>query len=63
MADNGILATYEQIKSLIEASEHDVVKAAGGTNAAGTRVRKQMQELKALSQTMRQQILDARNAD
>ena len=37
---------YEQLKSLIAEIEADMSKAEGGNKAAGTRVRKQMQDYK-----------------
>ena len=38
---------FENLKRLIQESEDDVAKATGGNKAAGTRVRKKMQEIKA----------------
>lgn len=55
-----MLETYEQIKALIGDMEDDIRKAAGGNKAAGTRVRKQMQDLKGLSQQMRTRVLENR---
>jgi hypothetical protein len=55
-----MLETYEQIKTLIEDMDDDIRKAAGGNKAAGTRVRKQMQDLKGLSQQMRTRVLENR---
>lgn len=54
------LETYEQLKKAVLACEDDVRKAAGGTKAAGTRVRKAMQEIKALAQEVRKQVLEGR---
>ncbi len=58
-----MLETYEQLKSLIASIEEDVQKAAGGNRAAGTRVRKQLQEVKNISQTLRVEILEARDGE
>jgi len=44
---------YENIKTIIASMEADVQKFYGGNNAAGTRVRKALQELKKASQAMR----------
>lgn len=43
---------YEQLKSLVEAAADDIAKAEGGNKAAGTRVRKSMQDIKAAAQAV-----------
>ena len=58
-----MLETYEQLKNLISAVEDDIRKAAGGNKAAGTRVRKQMQDVKNCAQELRKQVLEARDSD
>jgi len=58
-----MLETYEQLKNLVNAVEDDIRKAAGGNKAAGTRVRKQMQEVKNAAQELRKQVLEARDSD
>lgn len=55
-----MLEIYEQIKNLVAAMEDDVRKAAGGNRAAGTRVRKSMQDLKNLAQSLRVKVLENR---
>lgn len=55
-----MLETYEQLKSMIESLDDDVRKAAGGNKAAGTRIRKQLQDVKNLAQSLRVQILEQR---
>ncbi len=55
-----MLETYEQLKSVIASVEDDLRKAAGGNKAAGTRVRKQMQEVKNMAQELRKQVLEHR---
>lgn len=57
-----MLETYEQIKALIGDMDEDIRKAAGGNKAAGTRVRKQMQDLKNLAQQMRTRVLENRES-
>jgi len=52
--------TYQQLRQLIDAAEEDVQKASEGNKAAGTRVRKTMQDVRELAQTLRKQILEAR---
>lgn len=48
---------YEQMKSLLESIQPDVDKFyQKGTKSSGTKIRKAMQELKALAQDQRAQI-------
>ncbi len=54
---------YEQLKRLVEDVSDDVAKAVGGNKAAGTRVRKTMQEIKNTAQEVRKQILDVRTKE
>jgi hypothetical protein len=54
---------YENLKRLIAEAEEDVNKALGGNKAAGTRVRKKMQEIKAAATDVRKKILESRNAE
>lgn len=56
-----MLETYEKLKSLVAAVEEDMKKAAGGNKAAGTRVRKAMQEIKAAAQDIRTQVIEGRS--
>ena len=58
-----MLETYEQLKNLVASVEDDIRKAAGGNKAAGTRVRKQMQEVKNVAQELRKEILEHREGD
>lgn len=54
---------FETLKRLVEEVAEDVNKAAGGNKAAGTRVRKKMQEIKAAAQDVRKKILEGREAE
>lgn len=54
---------YIHLKELVEAAADDVAKASGGNKAAGTRVRKSMQEVKEAAQTVRKKILEVRSQD
>ena len=56
-----MLETYEQIRDLVVVLEDDVRKASGGNRAAGTRVRKAMQELKSMAQSLRVKVLEDRD--
>lgn len=58
-----MLETYEQLKNLVASVEDDVRKAEGGNKAAGTRVRKQMQEVKNIAQTLRTEVLEQREGE
>ncbi len=51
---------YESLKVLVTEIEADVSKAEGGNKAAGTRVRKQMQNIKQAAQVVRNKILEIR---
>ncbi len=54
---------YETLKRLIAEAEEDIQKAEGGNKAAGTRVRKTMQEIKNAAQDVRKKILELRDDD
>ena len=54
---------YENLKALVAEIEADINKAQGGNKAAGTRVRKQMQDIKKAAQDVRNCILEIRSAD
>jgi len=52
---------YDTLKEMVAAAEDDVIKAEGGNKAAGTRVRKMMQEIKQAAQQVRIKILEERS--
>ena len=55
---------FSKIKEVIASVEADVEKFYnGGNGAAGTRVRKAMQDLKVLAQEVRSEVTDKKNAD
>lgn len=56
-----MLEDYEKLKRLVESAADDVAKAQGGNKAAGTRVRKIMQEVKAAAQELRKKVLETRS--
>ena len=56
-----MLESYEQLKELVNSMEGDVCKAAGGNKAAGTRVRKLMQDVKNSAQALRVKVLESRD--
>ena len=51
---------YQQLKAMVLEVEEDLAKAEGGNKAAGTRVRKAMQEIKAMAQEVRKRLLEVR---
>jgi hypothetical protein len=54
---------FDTLKRLVGEVEADLDKAQGGNKAAGTRVRKKMQEIKAMAQEVRKKVLETREAE
>jgi len=54
------METLEKIKVLVECLSVDTNKFFTGNKSAGTRARKQCQELKSLAQQLRTEILEAK---
>ena len=54
---------YLKLKRLVDEIADDVYKAAGGNKAAGTRVRKVMQDVKNAAQDVRKRILEQRSTE
>ena len=54
---------FDTLKRLVQEAEDDVAKAAGGNKAAGTRVRKKMQEIKSAAQEVRKKVLEGRESE
>ena len=54
------MEAFDKLKQLVAAAEENVVKVDKGNKAAGTRVRKAMQEIKAAAQEVRVKILEAK---
>jgi len=61
--ESGYMEEYERLKELVEAAADDVAKASGGNKAAGTRVRKAMQDVKEAAQSVRKKILEVRSQE
>lgn len=59
---SAITPQYEELKRAVENMEEDVAKFDGGTQAAGTRIRKGAQEIKKLCQNMRGLVTEIKNA-
>lgn len=54
---------YNKLRQLVEEIAEDVYKAVGGNKAAGTRVRKAMQDIKNTAQDVRKKVLELRTDD
>lgn len=54
---------FDLLKKLVAEVEEDVSKAQGGNKAAGTRVRKAMQDIKSAAQAIRQRVLESRESE
>ena len=54
---------YETLCQLVREVEEDMKKAAGGNKAAGTRVRKSMQDIKDTAQQIRQRVREVRGTE
>ncbi|MFG0306539.1 MAG: histone H1 [Phycisphaerales bacterium JB040] len=52
-----------QLEQLIDSCKEDYNKAKGGNKAAGTRVRKMMQDVKNLAQEIRKEMLESRDSN
>jgi hypothetical protein len=57
------LPEYESLKQMVAEVQDDLNKAVGGNKAAGTRVRKKMQDIKSEAQKIRQRILENRETE
>lgn len=56
------MEAYDRLVGLVQAGADDIAKGEGGNKAAGTRVRKAMQEIKQAAQDVRIQILEMRKS-
>jgi hypothetical protein len=52
---------FDDLEKLVAAAKEDYQKAVGGNKAAGTRVRKSMQDIKAQAQAIRVKVLETRS--
>lgn len=56
------MKNYEKLQSIVADAENDFAQFYGkGNKAAGTRVRKTMQDLKNLAQDIRKEVTDMKN--
>jgi hypothetical protein len=63
MTDQALIEEFESLRNLVDSASEDIQKASGGNKAAGTRVRKTMQDVKNAAQELRKRILETRSAD
>ena len=54
---------YDRLRELVDSAMEDIQKAEGGNKAAGTRVRKIMQDVKSAAQEVRKRILEKRSEE
>ena len=54
---------FEELKTTVADIENDINKVEGGNRAAGTRVRKQMQQIKKVASAIRSKILELRSSE
>ena len=52
---------YDRLKEIVASVEEDMIKVEKGNKAAGTRVRKVMQEVKAAAQALRVKVLELKS--
>ena len=57
------MEAFEKLKKIIAEAEADVLKFDGGNKAAGTRVRKSMQDVKSAAQEIREKVLVNRDVE
>lgn len=55
------LTKLDELIQMLESCRADFEKAKGGNKAAGTRVRKTMQDVKTRAQEIRQEMLETRD--
>ena len=53
---------YDNLVAAVEAVREDIEKAEKGNKAATSRVRKSMQEVKAIAQELRKEMLELRDS-
>ncbi len=57
------MEAFERLKAIVVEAEQDLIKAEKGNKAAGTRVRKAMQDIKKACQDVRTKILEMRTTE
>ena len=59
---NKATGIYDKLQDLVNDTQSDVTKFEEGNNSAGTRVRKAMQNAKALAQEVRVEVQNQKNS-
>jgi len=62
MSFNKLNSLFDELQNGINDCQNDVTKFVDGNNSAGTRVRKAMQNVKALAQEVRVEVQNQKNA-
>jgi len=62
MSFNKLDSLFDMLQDEINDCQSDVTKFVEGNNSAGTRVRKAMQNVKALAQQVRVEVQDQKNS-
>ena len=62
MSFNKLNTIFDELQDAINDCQNDVTKFVEGNNSAGTRVRKAMQTVKSLAQSVRIEVQDQKNA-
>ena len=61
MSFNKLNSSFDELQDTINDCQSDVTKFIEGNNSAGTRVRKAMQTVKSLAQSIRIEVQDQKN--
>ena len=61
MEDNSIYQSYSRLERIITESMLEASKFVSGNNSEGTRVRKAMQEVKKIAQSVRTEVQEQKN--
>ena len=60
--DNKVFDTWNDINGIMENSQEDLTRFINGNKAAGTRLRKHMQNIKHLAQEVRLEVQQQKNS-
>ena len=60
--DDKVFKTWNEINVIMENSQEDLTRFVNGNKSAGTRLRKQMQNVKQLAQQVRVEVQEQKNS-
>ena len=60
--ENNVIKLMQTMGSILEQSGENAVKFADGNKSAGTRLRKNMQDIKRFAQAVRTEVQEQKNA-